>query len=139
MDLVSAKAVEDRIVLAVRDEGTGIPGEDLQRIFEPFYTTKAPRTRHRAGSVDLSRADALTRRKDHRRKLAGTRIDLCASPAPRARSSKPRSIVAVSSGCYFSRPHVKSMSLLPPPIPIKPDPGAAVGSETFSVISASLL
>lgn len=35
---------------------------------------------------------------------------------------------------YFSSPHVKSMSLLPPPIPINPDPGAAVGSEMFSVI-----
>lgn len=55
---VSARAVEDRIVLAVRDEGTGIPGEDLQRIFEPFYTTKG---RGRGTGLGLSICRELTR------------------------------------------------------------------------------
>jgi len=55
---VSAKAVDDRIVLSVRDEGTGIPGEDLQRIFEPFYTTKG---RGRGTGLGLSICRELTR------------------------------------------------------------------------------
>jgi two-component system NtrC family sensor kinase len=55
---VSAKVAEDRIVLAVRDEGTGIPGEDLQRIFEPFYTTKG---RGRGTGLGLSICRELTR------------------------------------------------------------------------------
>jgi len=55
---VSATAVSDRIVLAIRDEGTGIPSEDLQRIFEPFYTTKG---RGRGTGLGLSICRELTR------------------------------------------------------------------------------
>ena len=32
--------VGDYIVVRVRDEGIGIDEESLQKIFEPFYTTK---------------------------------------------------------------------------------------------------
>lgn len=37
---VSAAAEREHVVLAVRDNGVGIPEEDLGRIFEPFWTTK---------------------------------------------------------------------------------------------------
>ena len=37
---LSATATEDEVVVTVRDTGSGIPEEDLRRIFEPFYTTK---------------------------------------------------------------------------------------------------
>jgi signal transduction histidine kinase len=37
---VSARCEQDRIVIEVVDDGPGIPGEDLGRVFDPFYTTK---------------------------------------------------------------------------------------------------
>jgi len=37
---VSTKAVNDEVVLEVRDTGKGIPEANLGRIFDPFFTTK---------------------------------------------------------------------------------------------------
>lgn len=37
---ISAKAHKDQIVIRVTDNGIGIPKEDLEKIFDPFYTTK---------------------------------------------------------------------------------------------------
>ncbi|HYO65180.1 MAG TPA: ATP-binding protein, partial [Archangium sp.] len=39
---VSTRAVGDRMELRVRDNGTGIPAAVRERIFSPFFTTKAP-------------------------------------------------------------------------------------------------
>jgi signal transduction histidine kinase len=33
---------EAAVQISVSDSGPGIPGPDLQRVFDPFYTTKAP-------------------------------------------------------------------------------------------------
>jgi signal transduction histidine kinase len=41
MELTTSLGVSgDRIVVQLRDTGTGIPDDTLTRIFEPFYTTK---------------------------------------------------------------------------------------------------
>jgi signal transduction histidine kinase len=37
-DLNAARA--DEVVIAFSDTGAGIPRQDIQKIFEPFYTTK---------------------------------------------------------------------------------------------------
>ena len=37
---VSAQAVRDRLELRVADTGSGIPREDLDRVFDPYFTTK---------------------------------------------------------------------------------------------------
>jgi len=37
---ITARLIEDHIVIQVSDNGPGIPKEDLPRIFDPFFTTK---------------------------------------------------------------------------------------------------
>jgi PAS domain S-box-containing protein len=37
---ITAAAVDDNVVIGVRDTGTGMPPEVVKRVFEPFYTTK---------------------------------------------------------------------------------------------------
>lgn len=37
---LSATKDEERVLIEVSDQGTGIPEEELDRIFDPFYTTK---------------------------------------------------------------------------------------------------
>ncbi|MEO6095511.1 MAG: ATP-binding protein [Fibrobacteria bacterium] len=39
---ISSRETPEEIVLAFRDDGPGIPEASLKRIFDPFYTTKAP-------------------------------------------------------------------------------------------------
>jgi len=39
---LDAATTEDVVMIAIIDSGPGIPEEDAERIFEPFYTTKDP-------------------------------------------------------------------------------------------------
>jgi hypothetical protein len=39
---VSTRVQDDRVVAEVADTGSGIPSEHLARIYDPFFTTKAP-------------------------------------------------------------------------------------------------
>lgn len=39
--IISGDVTGDRVVVTIRDFGPGIPIEDQNRVFEPFYTTKA--------------------------------------------------------------------------------------------------
>jgi signal transduction histidine kinase len=38
---ITLKKENGKVIISVRDSGSGIPPEDLKKIFEPFYTTKA--------------------------------------------------------------------------------------------------
>lgn len=38
--IVSLKDIEDKIFISVSDSGTGIPKENMQKLFTPFFTTK---------------------------------------------------------------------------------------------------
>jgi two-component system OmpR family sensor kinase len=53
--VVRAAGQGDRAVVAVEDEGPGIPERDLERIFTPFYRSGAAR-RDRVGGLGLSLA-----------------------------------------------------------------------------------
>ncbi len=47
---ISAELREDRILVSVRDTGTGIPPEDLPHVFERFYRADRSRARSTGGS-----------------------------------------------------------------------------------------
>lgn len=40
--LVRAEVTPEQMILTVQDQGEGIPPDQLEHIFEPFYTTKSP-------------------------------------------------------------------------------------------------
>jgi signal transduction histidine kinase len=39
---IRAQSLDEAVILEVRDTGSGIPAETLERIFEPFFSTKHP-------------------------------------------------------------------------------------------------
>jgi len=38
--LVSIKEVDENVIIAVKDNGTGIEAENIEHVFEPKFTTK---------------------------------------------------------------------------------------------------
>jgi signal transduction histidine kinase len=40
--LMQTEKKGERVIISIKDEGEGIPADDLQKIFDPFYTTKSP-------------------------------------------------------------------------------------------------
>jgi signal transduction histidine kinase len=56
--VIAARELGSQVELAVSDQGTGIPSDDLSRIFEPFYTTKG---RGRGTGLGLSICRELVR------------------------------------------------------------------------------
>lgn len=47
---ISSRAEHDRVLIAVEDEGPGVPPADLPRIFERFYRVDKARDRHGGGT-----------------------------------------------------------------------------------------
>ena len=51
---------EKRVFFAVRDNGVGIPAENREFLFEPFYTTRPPAEREQGGATGLGLFTART-------------------------------------------------------------------------------
>jgi two-component system NtrC family sensor kinase len=40
--VVSLRAADDKVVVTLADDGMGIPPENVDKIFDPFFSTKRP-------------------------------------------------------------------------------------------------
>ena len=60
--VVTAEVDDDSLAIKVLDEGPGIPTEDLERVFEPFFRLEKSRSRNTGGSgLGLSIARTIAR------------------------------------------------------------------------------
>ncbi len=100
---LSLAADTDRAVLAVTDDGPGVPAEQRERIFERFARHDESRTRdvrrHRSGLGDRPRDRRATWRHHHRRPHGHHRRPLRdRAPAGRHRLTHSRSLVCEPHG-----------------------------------------
>ncbi|HMN44387.1 MAG TPA: HAMP domain-containing sensor histidine kinase [Povalibacter sp.] len=49
-NVVARVSDDDELVITIQDEGPGIPAEELERVFEPFYRVEASRNRDTGGT-----------------------------------------------------------------------------------------
>ena len=63
----------DSVAIDVSDTGVGIPRVDLEKIFEPFYTTRGRQWRHGAGAGPMPHVDCRNGRPHRGPQRAGTR------------------------------------------------------------------
>jgi signal transduction histidine kinase len=47
---VEVKDADDRLIICIRDQGPGIPEQDLERVFEPFHRVEGSRSRDTGGT-----------------------------------------------------------------------------------------
>jgi len=59
-----ATSSEGRLLVRVIDSGKGITEDNLQRVFEPFFTTTGRRQRHGPRAVDREKHRGTTPRRD---------------------------------------------------------------------------
>lgn len=87
---VTVRRNDDRVEILVDDEGPGIPPDQLESVFEPFYRVEASRSRHTGGTgLGLYIARHLTTRQGGRLTLSNrsggglrARLTLPAGAAP---------------------------------------------------------
>ena len=59
---ISANRKDGRAILDVRDHGPGVPPDERERIFEPFYRMATSRETGRGAGLGLARVRAIARR-----------------------------------------------------------------------------
>lgn len=66
---ITAKDAGHNIILSIKDEGVGIPREDLDRVFYPFYTGKNGRDNRQSSGVGLYMVKSISDKLHHKLEL----------------------------------------------------------------------
>ncbi len=99
---IVARRDDNRAIVTVRDDGPGIPRENLSRVFEPFFTTKAGDALGRPRPVDQPRPRPRAGRRHPPRHRARPRYDRDDHAAVPARQRATRGADARAAGAAGS-------------------------------------